>query len=120
MRRLLGAASSLALLLLLFGAQGAAAEEGPGEAVLTPASVICEGDACQGIVLPPDDPLPGTMRSSGHGDPPPSYVPEGGAQKKAKKCRKGFVRRGKRCVSRKALRRAAKRRAAKARARARR
>lgn len=56
--------------------------------------VVCEGDGCQGIVLPRDDPAPGTARSGGLPNPPPRYVEEG----KPKKCKKGFVRKKGRCV----------------------
>jgi hypothetical protein len=57
------------------------------------ATVICEGDACQGIVLPPDDPAPGSATVQGLPNPPPRFVKEA----KPSACKKGFVRKKGRC-----------------------
>jgi hypothetical protein len=55
--------------------------------------IVCEGDACQSLPPPPVDPTLTTLLP-GPGNPPLRYV----NQKKAKRCKKGTVKRKGRCV----------------------
>ncbi|HSK49007.1 MAG TPA: hypothetical protein VK889_00785 [Solirubrobacterales bacterium] len=71
--------------------------------------VVCEGDGCQGIVLPRDDPAPGTARAGGPPNRPPRYVED----PEPKKCKKGKVRKKGRCVKKPRKKRAKQTRAAK-------
>lgn len=55
--------------------------------------IACVGDACQFLPSEPEDPQPGTAAASS-GNPAPRFVsPPGGSR-----CRKGFVKRGGKCV----------------------
>ena len=56
----------------------------------------CEGEACQGAYSPPGDPAPASSLYRG-----PGNVEERPAKPKRKKCRRGKVKRGGKCVKRK-------------------
>jgi hypothetical protein len=62
-------------------------------------AAACEGDTC---VHPPpalNDPTPGSLTFSGPGNPPGRVLePKAGTKPKAKRCAKGKVRKGGRCV----------------------
>jgi hypothetical protein len=59
------------------------AREGGGFPV-PPTPIPCEGDSCQGLPSPPDDPVPGTLMPSG-GNPRPHFRKPGGKKPKHKK-----------------------------------
>jgi hypothetical protein len=61
--------------------------------------IPCTGDSCQVLPPQPVDPTLTTLLP-GPGNPPLRYV----NQKKAKRCKKGFLKRGGRCVKKKAKR----------------
>jgi WD40 repeat protein len=50
-----------------------------------PATIVCEGDGCQGIVLPPDDPATGSASTSNQGNPPLRFVGPAANKKKRPK-----------------------------------
>ncbi len=67
-----------------------------GGFALTPPPIPCEGDACTPLPSSPTDPTLTTLLS-GHGNPAVKYH-NLNKKKKAKRCKRGFVKRGKRCV----------------------
>lgn len=72
-----------------------------------PRPIECAGDACQFLPSEPEDPQPGTL-VPGAGNPPLRF------ERSQPRCRARFVRRARRCVSKRALaRRACARRARK-------
>lgn len=87
------------LRLLAANSAGAAASLTPALFTTTTTLIACEGDSCQPLPSPPDDPAPGTLVPT-LGNPPVSFPP--------RRCRGGkrrVVRRGKvRCVPRRTRR----------------
>ncbi len=64
---------------------------------------VCEGDACVSPPAAPNDPTPASGAVSGPGNSAPLFTtPKPKSTPKAKKCRKGTVRKKSRCVKRKA------------------
>jgi hypothetical protein len=73
------------------------ARSGGGEPAVPPRPVECSGDACQAPAQAPNDPTPGSLGFHGAGN-----VREEGTPKP--RCARGKVRRGGRCVAKKAHR----------------